>query len=212
MHFARLNPFNYATEDFGEIDIYAATYMVQTGQPNNSKRGGNYVPNLKMKLVDTIKANSTYNAVGQGNETWHGYQYNINHRETNWMKMVVHIKPPKEGHLGTSVAIDNVMIYDNQCAPMNITTCNPREVKTPMWGRMPTGQWGCSNGINIGSKCKLKCRPSFQFPRFYNGLRTFNEIECTRNGWNPYPHYQPCEMRHCNYPGNDLNNLLTSVK
>ena len=89
----------------------------------------------------------------------------------------------KGNGIGTNVGFDDLLVYNNHCAPVDVKMCDPNALQSPKWGRMPIGYWQCSKGPLIGSKCKLFCRSGFMLPRIYNKKKINSENECSRNGW-----------------------------
>ena len=98
----------------------------------------------------------------------------------HWIKFIVKVKG---NGIGTNVAFDDLLVYNNHCAPVDVKMCDPNALQSPKWGRMPIGYWQCSRGPLIGSKCKLFCRSGFMLPRIYNKKKINSENECSRNGW-----------------------------
>ena len=167
--FARMNPLNLTDADFGKIEIYA----YEERKDRQQHRGGTFLPKRQLHLKDTILPNSTYAA----DNTWHPYQLRIDNRKFNWMQAFVRVYRGTEP--STRVAFDNINLYNNQCAPMNMTYCDPGGLKTPMWGRMPVGKWICTDSVYIGTKCSLYCRAGFALPALYNGKRVTGTNSCS---------------------------------
>ena len=157
----------------------------------NSKYGGHFYTNLSYRPISDDQREAVLRTIGHfrryesylfkaANNTWLPFQIAVNNREANWIKFIVKVKG---NGIGTNVAFDDLLVYNNHCAPVDVKMCDPNALQSPKWGRMPIGYWQCSKGPLIGSKCKLFCRSGFMLPRIYNKKKINSENECSRNGW-----------------------------
>lgn len=147
MKMARNNPKNLTREDFGEVKIYTSFFRFDRNQKRFS---GN-----SLKEVLTIPVNETFDADG----VWKPVQAEVNHREGEWVQIFVVAERGTDD--STDVLLDEFNFYNSRCQPMDFATCDGSELVTPKWGRLQTGKWLCRNGYNLGSQCRLFCRPGF---------------------------------------------------